>query len=122
MFGGDAGDKRDGTIRFVKLMIKLKQRYPDRVFLLVGNRDQNKLRFLSELTQEDLHFPQLPTASWMTGVCRDCRQFIKEAAVAQGRAPSPRSRATHKPPHRRAPHSARPRWCAAQRPRTAPRV
>ena len=88
VFGGDAGDKRDGTIRFVKLMIKLKQRYPDRVFLLVGNRDQNKLRFLSELTQEDLHFPELPTASWMTGVCRDCRQFIKEAAVAQGRAPS----------------------------------
>ena len=28
VFGGDAGDKRDGTIRFVKLMVKLKQRYP----------------------------------------------------------------------------------------------
>ncbi len=48
------------------LMIKLKQRYPDRVFLLVGNRDQNKLRLLPELTQQDLHFPELPTASWMS--------------------------------------------------------
>jgi hypothetical protein len=88
VFGGDAGDKRDGTIRFVTLMIKLKQRYPDRVFLLVGNRDQNKLRLLSELTQQDLHFPELPTASWMTGVCRVYRLFIQELAVKQGLASS----------------------------------
>ena len=37
--------------------MKLKKRYPDRVVLLVGNRDANKMRFTSELhdTEMDLH-------------------------------------------------------------------
>lgn len=86
VFGGDAGDKRDGTIRFVKLMVKLKQRYPDRVFLLVGNRDQNKLRFLSELTVQDLHACIPPLPAGVTGAGKDCRQYLKELAVAQGAA------------------------------------
>jgi hypothetical protein len=69
-------------------MVKLKQRYPDRVFLLVGNRDQNKLRFLSELTEQDLHsgFPPLPPG--VTGAGKDCRQYIKDMAVKQGLAQS----------------------------------
>lgn len=86
VFGGDAGDKRDGTIRFVKLMVKLKQRYPDRVFLLVGNRDANKLRFLSELTEHDLHSCLPPLPPGVTGALKDCRQYIKELAVKQGAA------------------------------------
>ena len=88
VFGGDAGDKRDGTIRFVKLMIKLKQRYPDRVFLLVGNRDANKLRFLSELTEHDLHACIPPLPPGVTGVSKDCRQYLKELAVQRGAAES----------------------------------
>jgi hypothetical protein len=84
VFGGDAGDKRDGTIRFVKLMVKLKQRYHDRVFLLVGNRDQNKLRFLSELTQQDLNACIPPLPPGVTGAAKDCLQYLKELAVLQG--------------------------------------
>jgi hypothetical protein len=88
VFGGDAGDKRDGTIRFVKLMVKLKKRYPDRVFLLVGNRDANKLRFLSELTEQDLLGCLPPVPAGVTGAGKDCRQYIKELAVKQGVAPN----------------------------------
>ncbi len=71
------------------LLVKLKRRYPDRVFLLVGNRDQNKLRFLSELTEHDLHFGFPPLPPGVTGAGKDCRQYIKELAVKQGMAPSP---------------------------------
>ena len=54
MFGGDAVDKGNGDIRFVRAMLRLKKRYPDRVHLIVGNRDCNKLRFGTELTKEAL--------------------------------------------------------------------
>ena len=36
------------------LFVDLKQRRPDRVFLLMGNRDINKLRFAAELGDDDL--------------------------------------------------------------------
>lgn len=49
VFGGDAVDKGNGDIRFVKAMTQLKRDYPDRVFLVMGNRDANKLRFSAEL-------------------------------------------------------------------------
>lgn len=47
--GGDAVDKGPGDIRVVKALTSLKKRYPGRVFLIMGNRDVNKLRLLSEL-------------------------------------------------------------------------
>jgi len=49
VFGGDAVDKGMGDVRFVKAMTQLKRDYPDRVFLVMGNRDANKLRFSAEL-------------------------------------------------------------------------
>ena len=52
VFGGDSQDKGPGDIRFTTLMISLKQRYPDRVRLIIGNRDANKLRLASELSDE----------------------------------------------------------------------
>jgi len=36
------------------LFVDLKQRRPDRVFLLMGNRDIDKLRFAAELGDDDL--------------------------------------------------------------------
>lgn len=49
VFGGDLFDKGPGDIRLSKELVALKQRYPDRVALLMGNRDVNKLRFHKEL-------------------------------------------------------------------------
>ncbi len=54
------------------------------MFLLVGNRDQNKLRFLSELTVQDLHASIPPLPAGVTGAAKDCRQYLTELAVAQG--------------------------------------
>lgn len=49
--GGDAPDKFPGDIRVVKALVRLKREHPDRVFLLCGNRDLNKLRLASELAE-----------------------------------------------------------------------
>ncbi|KAL7513850.1 hypothetical protein ACHAXN_012479 [Cyclotella atomus] len=57
VFGGDSVDKGPGDIRFTRAMVELKQRYPDRVHLLVGNRDLNKLRFQTELGEYEMSLP-----------------------------------------------------------------
>jgi len=49
VFGGDVCDKGVGDIRIARALTDFKRRYPDRVFLILGNRDVNKLRFTSEL-------------------------------------------------------------------------
>jgi hypothetical protein len=49
VFGGDVCDKGVGDVRVARALTDLKMRHPDRVFLLVGNRDVNKLRCTSEL-------------------------------------------------------------------------
>lgn len=53
IFGGDSVDKGSGDIRIVHDLLQLKEDYPDRVYLLIGNRDANKLRFASELAGDD---------------------------------------------------------------------
>ena len=42
-FGGDTQDKGIGDIRFTRLLLALKQEHPDRVQLIIGNCDANKL-------------------------------------------------------------------------------
>jgi len=60
VFGGDSQDKGTGDIRFTKLLLGLKKKYPDRVEIIIGNRDANKLRLCSELHQ-DLDDPDVLT-------------------------------------------------------------
>ena len=55
VYGGDTVDKGPGDIRFVRALVSLKKRYGDRVHLLVGNRDLNKLRLPSELSNADMN-------------------------------------------------------------------
>ena len=52
VYGGDSQDKGIGDIRFVKLLLALKKQYGERVQLIIGNRDGNKIRLCSELAQE----------------------------------------------------------------------
>lgn len=49
VFGGDALDNGPGDIRVVKTLLSLKRRYWSRSFLVLGNRDINKLRLHAEL-------------------------------------------------------------------------
>lgn len=45
VFGGDLMDRGPHTLRLMRFLIGLKQKYPDRVNLIQGNRDLNKLSF-----------------------------------------------------------------------------
>ncbi len=49
VFGGDAVDRGPWSRRVVRTLIDVKERAPDRVVLLGGNRDINKLRLPREL-------------------------------------------------------------------------
>lgn len=42
--------------RCYEQLVRLKEKYPERVVLLVGNRDVNKMRFTSELHDSELDF------------------------------------------------------------------
>ena len=64
--GGDVVDKGNGDIRLCRQLVDLKKRYPNRVYLLVGNRDLNKLRFSAELSEDDMKRPldSIPGPHW----------------------------------------------------------
>eukprot|EP00434_Breviolum_minutum_P030974 symbB.v1.2.027393.t2/scaffold2682.1/size73113/3 len=48
VFGGDLFDRGPGDLRLARELIDLKKKYPARVFLLMGNRDINKMRLSLE--------------------------------------------------------------------------
>lgn len=47
IFLGDATDRGPGSIRILDTLNDLKKRYPDRITLIAGNREINKLRILT---------------------------------------------------------------------------
>ncbi len=49
VFGGDAIDRGAHARRFVALLLSARRRYGERVVLLSGNRDINKVRLVTEL-------------------------------------------------------------------------
>jgi len=49
IYGGDSQDKGPGDIRFVTMLLKLKEQFGERVIFIIGNRDVNKLRLRTEL-------------------------------------------------------------------------
>ncbi len=49
VFGGDAIDRGPSGRRILRLLVEAAERWPDRVILLAGNRDINKLRLAREL-------------------------------------------------------------------------
>lgn len=86
VFGGDSCDKGPGTLRFLEAMVTLKKRYPDRVHLLMGNRDINKIRWTSEFTEEYLKSltPETPGPYWV--VEKDRKKpwwYLKQLAKAE---------------------------------------
>eukprot|EP00440_Ansanella_granifera_P045905 gb/GFBE01049722.1/.p1 GENE.gb/GFBE01049722.1/~~gb/GFBE01049722.1/.p1 ORF type:complete len:720 (+),score=109.54 gb/GFBE01049722.1/:1-2160(+) len=69
VFGGDACDKGPGTLRFLQTMVNLKHKYPSRVFLVLGNRDINKMRWTAELADsevERLTTGAVPPCFWVS--------------------------------------------------------
>eukprot|EP00933_Yihiella_yeosuensis_P019765 TRINITY_DN15964_c0_g1_i1.p1 TRINITY_DN15964_c0_g1~~TRINITY_DN15964_c0_g1_i1.p1 ORF type:complete len:395 (+),score=78.89 TRINITY_DN15964_c0_g1_i1:29-1186(+) len=54
VFGGDVIDHGPGDLRILDDLLALKQRYPDRVHFIIGNRDINKLRIPFELSADHI--------------------------------------------------------------------
>ena len=54
VFGGDVCDRGIGDIRVIRDIVELKNRYPDRVHVIMGNRDINKMRMRFELAEQTL--------------------------------------------------------------------
>jgi len=51
----------------LETLVSVKKRYPDRVHLLLGNRDINKMRYSSEFTDDEVQnvSPESPGAYWV---------------------------------------------------------
>lgn len=54
IFGGDATDRGNSDIVLSEMLLDFKKRYPEQVYLLVGNRDITKNRFKIELDSEQI--------------------------------------------------------------------
>ena len=84
--GGDACDKGGavgGTVRVVKTLTRLKTRYPDRVHLILGNRDINKMRLTSECAPEEIAaLEQIPGPYWVAPAKQVTPLMHLRAAVA----------------------------------------
>ena len=55
VFGGDATTRGDGSKRILRALVDFKARYPERVFLIVGNRDAMMMRLTSEWADPEVH-------------------------------------------------------------------
>ncbi|CAE8598522.1 unnamed protein product [Polarella glacialis] len=80
IFGGDAFDKGPGDIRIATALVNFKRRHPERVWMLAGNRDLNKLRFTAELGEEVVDVPHpVPAYPRAPPQC-SLRDFLQQQA------------------------------------------
>mmetsp|Transcript_3173 Transcript_3173/g.9176 ORF Transcript_3173/g.9176 Transcript_3173/m.9176 type:complete len:717 (-) Transcript_3173:2524-4674(-) len=78
VFGGDVVDKGDGDLHVLRDIVQLKRAYPDRVHLIMGNRDVNKIRFAHELERPNREDQPARTGepvceAWWSDVTPPCR-------------------------------------------------
>eukprot|EP01063_Lacrimia_lanifica_P022814 TRINITY_DN30328_c0_g1_i1.p1 TRINITY_DN30328_c0_g1~~TRINITY_DN30328_c0_g1_i1.p1 ORF type:complete len:487 (+),score=139.04 TRINITY_DN30328_c0_g1_i1:80-1462(+) len=57
VYGGDCFDKGGGDIEVAEALLDFKDRHADRVHLIIGNRDSNKIRLTSELQPQEVVLP-----------------------------------------------------------------
>ncbi|MAZ44539.1 MAG: hypothetical protein CMF48_05150 [Legionellales bacterium] len=56
VYGGDATDHNTADITVLRCLVELKEKYPERVTLIAGNRDLNKIRIKQELTESFIDY------------------------------------------------------------------
>mmetsp|Transcript_38706 Transcript_38706/g.64204 ORF Transcript_38706/g.64204 Transcript_38706/m.64204 type:complete len:670 (-) Transcript_38706:447-2456(-) len=94
VFGGDVVDKGGfvgGSIRTVRSLVRLKRKYPERVTLILGNRDLNKIRLTSELDSSQLALSRLaamPGPYWVPETKRVTPEmYLRKVAAAEHSIP-----------------------------------
>jgi hypothetical protein len=82
VFGGDVCDKGTGSIRITRQLVAFKKKYPERVILIMGNRDINKMRWTSELAQTEIdNLDSVPGPYWVKKESQVTpKQFIQKIA------------------------------------------
>ena len=84
VFGGDSTDHKVGDLTILRLLIDLKHRYPDRVTLIAGNRDLNKIRLVQEMNEPYMDYLMNAIGDteprWLAkGKRTSIAQFVKES-------------------------------------------
>lgn len=82
VFGGDVCDRGPGDIRITSEILDLKERYPNRVHIILGNRDVNKYRILFETTPEAL--AEAPMAYWLKNKDGSPYDYLADKAKQDG--------------------------------------
>ena len=68
VFGGDIWDQGGSDLYVIRQLLDLKRRYPHRVYLVLGNRDLNKMRLHAELGSSNHDMPpHHPGVHWLKG-------------------------------------------------------
>ena len=82
VFGGDLMDKGPHDNELCRLLVHFKRNHFDRVHLILGNRDLNKLRFAAELSDADLarHPSMIPKPHWDSSVPTFQEYLLQELA------------------------------------------
>ncbi|MDB5037524.1 MAG: hypothetical protein JWQ35_1052 [Bacteriovoracaceae bacterium] len=65
VFGGDAVDRGPDSTRIVEALVDFKKREPERVILIQGNRDINKMRIPFELSEQALQTLPQKMEQWL---------------------------------------------------------
>eukprot|EP01090_Pellita_catalonica_P004420 TRINITY_DN14249_c0_g1_i1.p1 TRINITY_DN14249_c0_g1~~TRINITY_DN14249_c0_g1_i1.p1 ORF type:complete len:570 (+),score=109.32 TRINITY_DN14249_c0_g1_i1:45-1754(+) len=91
IFGGDVFDKGPGDLRLGAQLVSLKERYPKRVHLIMGNRDLNKLRYAAELHSSDIarKIDEIPAPFWVKQRDRvSLRKYLTQLSTTTTSSPS----------------------------------
>eukprot|EP00667_Euglena_gracilis_P008279 EG_transcript_8385 len=85
VMGGDAFDHGAGDLRIAAELVDFKQRHPDRVFLILGNRDANKLKLTSECDEAEIRRPldSIPGPYWDANTPTLQQWLAQQATAAQ---------------------------------------
>ncbi|GAX11883.1 hypothetical protein FisN_20Lh058 [Fistulifera solaris] len=68
VFGGDIWDQGGSDLYVIRQLLDLKERYPEHVHIVLGNRDINKMRLLQELhLDEQGLLPESYGVYWLKG-------------------------------------------------------
>jgi Calcineurin-like phosphoesterase len=67
VYGGDVWDQGGWDLFAIRQLLHLKQRYPDNVHFVLGNRDLNKIRVVQELGSDDVSMPLHKGVYWLKG-------------------------------------------------------